>query len=251
MCFSRPGSHFHHAFCTQLLQSQQPRIQVTHAADATSSWPLPVSRRVRFTHHFERQPVFHRSTANLQSKGVFRTRLVSWPPGCDKVIDSLVQIQVSNVGLGLSHFCVSSVQEIIDHNPVVPPAKVRLDTDHVGSGWSHSVRPSVWSAPRVMHGNLSCVGFLQDCLATRCDSEHCLAPFYGTKLLFDSDEPVCPASLFASYASEQCATSCLSVHHASAHASADKHVTSASGYSKQRHFPLGNLRRSTWASQSS
>ena len=69
---SRPGSHFHHAFCTQLLQSQQPRIQVTHAARRHVSWPLPVSRRVRFTHHFERQPVFHRSTANLQSKGVFR-----------------------------------------------------------------------------------------------------------------------------------------------------------------------------------
>ena len=58
-----------------------------------------------------------------QCSDIALTRLVSWPPGCDKVIDSLVQIQISNVGLELSHFSVSSVQEIIDHNPVVPPAK--------------------------------------------------------------------------------------------------------------------------------
>ena len=66
------------------------------------------------------------------------------------------------------------------------------------------------------------------CKTVWCDSEHCLAPLFGTKLLFDCDEPVCLASLPASYASELSATSCLSVHHASAHASADKHVPSAS-----------------------
>ena len=69
VAFSWLGSHFHHAFCAQLLQPQQTRIQVTHAADATSCGHCPSSRRVRFTHHLERQPMLHDDTANLQAMG--------------------------------------------------------------------------------------------------------------------------------------------------------------------------------------
>ena len=78
VCFivlSKPGSHFHHAICAQLLQPQHTRIQVTHTAEAKSRGHCPSCRRVRFTHHFERQPVFHHGTANLQCMGcTFRDR---------------------------------------------------------------------------------------------------------------------------------------------------------------------------------
>ena len=57
-----PGLHFHHAFCAQLLPPQQSRIQVTHATYTTARGHCPSSRRVRSTHHFERQPIFHHST---------------------------------------------------------------------------------------------------------------------------------------------------------------------------------------------
>ena len=61
------GSNLNHAFCAQLLQPQQSRIQVTHAAYTTSRGHCPSSRRVRLTNHVECQPKFHHSTADLQS----------------------------------------------------------------------------------------------------------------------------------------------------------------------------------------
>ena len=59
---SRPGSNLIHAFCAQLLQSQQSRIQVTRATYTTSRGHCPSSRRVRLTNHVECQPKFHHST---------------------------------------------------------------------------------------------------------------------------------------------------------------------------------------------
>ena len=64
---SRPGSNLNRAFCAQLLQHQQSRIQVTRAAYTTSRGHCPSSRRVRLTHHIERHSISHRSTADLQS----------------------------------------------------------------------------------------------------------------------------------------------------------------------------------------
>ena len=59
----------------QLLQPQQSRIQVTHAAYTTSRGHCPSSRRVRLTNHVERQPKFNHSTADLQSvSGTLRDR---------------------------------------------------------------------------------------------------------------------------------------------------------------------------------